>query len=92
MLRESQNRLNRIVPGLNARERAQAVIQAWKEDRPHDSRLRALMPPEQGPEVLRRLEDARLLNAQVAWMLSLHEAHIAHYWSQVGWLASLHRS
>lgn len=85
----SEQRLERLLPGLTARERAQAVIDAWKDDQPWDRSLRQSMPSQQAYEVQWRLEEAGSLNAHVAWLLSLEELRIKHHWTLLNWLATL---
>ena len=43
-------RLNKLYPGLTAKERAVLVLKGWKQDTEEDPLVRRTMPVEQGAE------------------------------------------
>jgi hypothetical protein len=67
----ADGRLNKVYPGLTAKERALLVLRAWKEGGEEDSLVRRTMPPYQGAEFNRYIDLMTGVNELRPYVLAL---------------------
>jgi hypothetical protein len=85
----SDARLNRIMPALSARERAVAVVAAWKEGRTEDHWLRRTVPENQQREFGRLIGLVRGVNGRLAWLILVYQEEVRRHWMTLGWIGTI---
>ncbi len=86
-LRES--RIDKLYPGLTAKERAVLVLKGWKQDTEEDPLVRRTMPAEQAPEFNRLIDLMNGVNVDLATRVITLYALLGRLGAQWGWLATV---
>lgn len=84
-----ESRLNRLYPGLTARERALHALQALKADVPEDPQVRLTMPDNQVDpfnHYIDLIRAANRVNAGIIWL----DGRVESLNARLGWLSTLH--
>ena len=84
-----EQRLNRLTPGLSAKERAILVLESWKEGREEDYQLRATMPPQQVPEFNRLIELMNGTMLRLSTYILILDAEVEKLELRQAWLVTL---
>ena len=69
-------RLNKVMPGLSARERAILILGSFKSKTPEDPKWRNTMPPDQVPEFNRLIGLIGACGVQLAHLVTFLEGEV----------------
>lgn len=84
-----KGRLDKLYPGLTARERALLVLQAWKEGTDEDPQVRKTMPSSQVDEYNRYIALMNGCNQHLAPYILLLSALVEQLSLKLGWLMTI---
>lgn len=84
------NRLQRLLPGLTAKERAVQQVRQWQEGQEPDPVVARSTPDKQRPEVREYLQLVRALYAESWALVNLCATSSEHIGSLLGWLTTIH--
>jgi len=85
----ADRRLDNLLPGLTARERAVIAIKAWKEDGREPLGLRRRVPPDQDQEFYDLLSYFRSLGLMLAFIAPMWRESIEKHTARKAWLLTL---
>ncbi len=85
----ADKRLDKLYPGLTARERATQVLLAFKEDRDEDPQVRRTMPRGQVPEFNQYIGLMNAVNGHFGLFISILGLLVGELDTRCGWLVTL---
>ncbi|MDO8615030.1 MAG: hypothetical protein Q7T33_04770 [Dehalococcoidia bacterium] len=85
----AEQRLNKVYPGLSARERALLVLQAWKEDTEEDRLVRSTIPDRQVSEFNRYIDLMNGANRRLGPYLVILAAFVEQIDIRYGWYCAM---